>query len=120
MLRDDIALARHLYELCEADPELEPRTTSLSITTFRYVPPGIDADAEGEYLDELNEQVLARLNASGEAFVSNAIVDERFYLRACVVNFRTAESDMDALAELTRGLGRELHVELRAEASLPD
>ena len=38
MIADDCALARRLYELAEADPELEAWTHELSITTFRYVP----------------------------------------------------------------------------------
>ena len=38
MISDDIALARTLHRLADPDPGLEAWTTSLSITTFRYVP----------------------------------------------------------------------------------
>ena len=48
-----------------------------------------------EYLNTLNRQVLDRLQRGGEAFVSNAVVDNRYLLRACIVNFHTTE----ALAE---------------------
>src|SRR5918994_7793778 len=44
MIREDCRLARLLFELAEADPELEARTHGLSITTFRYAPR--DADEE--------------------------------------------------------------------------
>ena len=115
MIRDDIALARHLYERVGSQPELEARTHSLSITTFRYRPPGLDsaAPAVRRYLDDLNQQLLDQLQRGGEAFVSNAIVDGDYLLRACIVNFRTTQADMDALVELVLRLGRRLDGELR-------
>ena len=36
MIRDDIALARRLFEAAQRHAELEARTSSLSIATFRY------------------------------------------------------------------------------------
>jgi aromatic-L-amino-acid/L-tryptophan decarboxylase len=39
MISDDIQLAQELYRLVEMQPELQVFTQSLSITTFRYVPP---------------------------------------------------------------------------------
>ena len=45
---------------------------------------------------------------SGEAFLSNATVGERFALRACIVNFNTTAEDVDALPELVARWGREL------------
>ena len=56
MIREDCRLARLLFDLCAADPELEPRTHGLSITTFRYVPTGASPDE----LDMLNEALLDR------------------------------------------------------------
>ena len=38
MIEDDMALARHLYELAAEHPELEAISHNLSITTLRYVP----------------------------------------------------------------------------------
>jgi aromatic-L-amino-acid/L-tryptophan decarboxylase len=118
MLAEDIRLASRLYELAHADPELEARTHSLSITTFRYVPEGVDAATGGAYLDELNEELLSRINASGDAFLSNAVLDGRFYLRSCIVNFRTAESDIEALPEIVKRLGAELHADLAHSSTL--
>jgi glutamate/tyrosine decarboxylase-like PLP-dependent enzyme len=114
MIGDDIRLARELYRLVDDEPELEAATTSLSITTFRYVPAGTAGD--DEYLNELNAEVLSRLEAGGEAFLSNAVVDGRFYLRACIVNFRTTLADIRALPALIREIGEQSHTELRASA----
>jgi len=117
MIGDDIALARRLWQRAVEHPELEPVTQGLSITTFRFVPLDLQARlgeaAVAAYLDRLNEALLERLMAGGEAFVSNAVVEGRFLLRACIVNFRTRESDIDALPEIVARLGRELDAELR-------
>jgi aromatic-L-amino-acid decarboxylase len=115
MIADDIGLARDLFLLAEADPELEAWTTSLSITTFRYRPHGLArADVAADtYLDELNSALLERLQAGGEAFVSNAVVGGRLLLRACVVNFRTTRADVEAIVATVKRIGRELDTAMR-------
>jgi aromatic-L-amino-acid/L-tryptophan decarboxylase len=107
MIREDCRLARLLYDLAEADPELEARTHALSITTFRYAPAG----AAEEEVDRINEELVDRLQAGGEAFLSNAIVDGRYCLRLCIVNFRTTEADMRALPEIVKRVGAEIAAE---------
>ena len=96
-------------------PELEPLTCRLSISTFRHVPADLRGDAgrHGEYLDRLNKAVLDRLQRGGEAFVSNAVVDGRYALRACIVNFRTTLADVEALPDIVVRLGREVDPGLR-------
>ena len=103
-IAEDCRLARVLYELCDEHPELEARTCGLSITTFRYRPEGVD-EAE---LDRLNEELLDCLQRAGDVFVSNAVIDGSYFLRACVVNFRTTEDDMRALVEIATRTGAEL------------
>ena len=41
MISDDIRLAAELFRLIPQYPELQPLTQSLSITTFRFVPPDL-------------------------------------------------------------------------------
>jgi len=121
MISDDCALAARLHANTAAHPELEAGTLSLSIATFRYVPPDlrdsigtVDTDA---YLDALNEDLLEHLQRSGEAFVSNAVVRGRYLLRACIVNINTSEADVDALPGIVVGIGREVHAKRRAGAA---
>jgi glutamate/tyrosine decarboxylase-like PLP-dependent enzyme len=120
MMADDIRLSEHLFARASAHPDLEACTQGLSITTFRVVPRDLRdraADAAvSEYLNRLNEQVLERLQTSGEAFVSNAVVDGRFLLRACIVNFHTDTADVDALIEIAARLGRDADADLRPAA----
>lgn len=90
----DIALARALqaringradFELVAAGP--------LSITCFRYRPDGA-AD-----VDALNRAVAERVQRDGAAFITTTELDGRPVLRACIVNFRTTEADLDALLD---------------------
>jgi glutamate/tyrosine decarboxylase-like PLP-dependent enzyme len=123
MLSDDIGLARRLFENIKQDARFEALTQSLSITTFRYIP-GDLVDRTGEpdvqtYLNRLNQDVLTRVEQSGAAFLSNAVINGTFALRACVVNFRTSAADMDALPDLVATIGRQSDERLRASGSGP-
>ena len=116
MIGDDIRLSERLCARIAEHPELEAASRSLSITTFRYVPRELRvALGTGEvdaYLDRLNEALLERIQRSGEAFVSNAVVRGRYLLRACIVNFNTTPADVDALPEIVARMGRETHATL--------
>ena len=115
MIGDDIALAQALYKAVGAHPELEAATQHLSITTFRFVPSDLPSDptAVEPYLNDLNEELLNRLQRSGEAFVSDAVVEGKYLLRVCIVNFRTTLSDVEALPEIVVRLGGKLDSEIR-------
>lgn len=116
MIGDDMSLARALYRHVSDHPTLEPFTQSLSITTFRYVPEGLEPGTERveRYLNVLNEALLSRLQRSGEVFLSNAVVGGAFVLRVCIVNFRTAAADIEALPGIVARHGVELDRELRS------
>ena len=117
MIGDDIRLAKTLYELADAHPELQAFRQGLSIATFRYVPRDLQPGDEKveEYLNQLNSKLLERLQKSGEAFLTNAVIRGSFVLRACIVNFRTSLSDIQALPGIIARLGAELDGELRPE-----
>jgi len=115
---EDMKLAQRLHARAAEHPELEAATLGLSIATFRYVPkelPLAGAERE-EYLNKLNAELLDRIQLGGEAFVSNAVVGGRYLLRACIVNFHTAESDVDAIPEIVTRIGRAVDGEMRRRA----
>jgi aromatic-L-amino-acid/L-tryptophan decarboxylase len=121
MIGDDMRLSRRLHRLVGDHPELEACTQELSINTFRYVPVDLRAELESvgaeAYLNELNQALLERIQGSGEAFVSNAVVRGRYLLRACIVNFHTGEGDVAALPEIVARLGRKVDAGLRSAVS---
>ena len=122
MIGDDMLLARHLHELLAHHPEFEATTQSLSVTTFRYVPPDLRSQLGSEevehYLSRLNQNLLTAVEKSGEAFLSNAMIGGKFVLRACIVNFRTSLADIEALPALVARLGKEADTALRRELAV--
>ena len=122
MIADDIRLSRAMARAVEQHPELQLVSQALSITTFRHVPADLrqrsGQNVVEAYLDRLNRELLADLQRGGELFVSNAVVGERYVLRACIVNFHTTLADVEAVPKLVAQLGREVDRRLRPE-SLP-
>jgi aromatic-L-amino-acid/L-tryptophan decarboxylase len=119
MISEDIRLSRSMSAAVRNDPELELVTQDLSITTFRYVPrdlrPAVDTTPDvNAYLDKLNRELLDRLQRGGQVFVSNAVIRDRYLLRACIVNFYTGAADVEAVPGIVTALGRKIDAELRS------
>jgi glutamate/tyrosine decarboxylase-like PLP-dependent enzyme len=114
----DVELAKYLHRRAEERPEFEPMApTTLSICCFRYVPPGLPQGAgREEYLDRLNERLMTAIQMDGRVYPSNAVLNGRFVLRSCIVNFRTEAEEMDLLLDVAAQLGSKLDADLRPEA----
>ena len=122
MIGDDMLLSRHLHALVAHHPEFEATSQSLSIATFRYVPPDLRTQLGTEkvehYLNELNQQLLTSVEKSGDAFLSNALIGSRFVLRACIVNFHTSLQDIEDLPPMLAKQGRDVDSTLRRECAV--
>jgi glutamate/tyrosine decarboxylase-like PLP-dependent enzyme len=78
-----------------AHPELELMApVELSAVCFRYRGESHAADKE---LNRLNPIILKRVVEHGRVYLSNASLRNRFCLRACVVNHRTTDGDIDSV-----------------------
>jgi hypothetical protein len=62
----------------------------------------------------LNRELLDALQRGGETFVSNAVVNRHFVLRACIVNFHTTLQDVQAVPEIAARTGKIVDARLRA------
>lgn len=112
MIGEDMQLAKKLYRLIKEEDELQALSHHLSIVNFRYIPAGFkNCLGADEYLNKLNAEILNRLQAGGEVFVSNALIENRYCLRACIVNFRTGEPDIEMLIAATVRTGKEVHAQ---------
>ena len=80
------------------EPDAGPR---LSICCFRHTPTHVTEPA----LDAHNERILHALQRDGRAYLSNATIDGRFALRACITNFRTTRADVERVLAVVRALG---------------
>jgi glutamate/tyrosine decarboxylase-like PLP-dependent enzyme len=102
-----LALARHLAALIDAAPDLERLAdVELSIVCFRYAPARLRGDERA--LDLLNKRVMEDVQATGAAFLTQTTLGGCFALRACVLHYATADSDIAALVDAVRETGARL------------
>jgi glutamate/tyrosine decarboxylase-like PLP-dependent enzyme len=93
----DLRHARQLADLVLAEAKLELMApVELSAVCFRYVG---DGTAPENARDELNSQILARMVKRGRVYLSNATIASSFCLRACFVNHRTTDADVQEVID---------------------
>jgi glutamate/tyrosine decarboxylase-like PLP-dependent enzyme len=97
-----------MHEMAEAHEQLEAVTVGLSVCTFRYVGESGRELEDREELNALNKAIMERVQEEGRAYLTNAVIDGEYLLRACIVNFRTGEENVRALLEEVVRAGREL------------
>jgi aromatic-L-amino-acid/L-tryptophan decarboxylase len=87
-ISEDLRLAQVLANCVDADPRLERLApVALSAVCFRYI--GSAGD-----LNELNRTILDRVVRRRRVYLSNALLNGKFALRACIVNHRSTEEDV--------------------------
>ena len=92
-IKKDLRHARRLGAAIAKTPELELMAPmELSAVCFRYVSDRISPNADP---NRANEVILRRINERGRVYLSNATLHSNFCLRACIVNHRTTDSDID-------------------------
>lgn len=90
---DNIAVAQHLAGIIDQSDDFElVAPAPLSIVCFRY--------RAGD--DGFNKRLMVEVQRDGDSYLSNAIINGRFSLRACIVNFRTRIADVDRLLATIR------------------
>lgn len=93
------ALAQNLAQRVQASPKLELLAPAmLNIVCFRY------NDSAGR-LDELNADIVADLQESGEFAPSTTIINGQLAIRVAFVNHRTEMVDIDDLVAAVIGKG---------------
>jgi hypothetical protein len=75
----------------------------LSVTCFRYVPPDEIWAAD---IAALNRALLDIVQREGRVFLTSTDLNGVFALRACIVNFRTTEADLDVLLDTIAEAGQ--------------
>ena len=103
----DISLATYMGELVSNSEDFELLApVELSICCFRYVPHELKGN--DDELNRLNEKIMATVQKGGRAYLSNATVNGKFALRACITNFRTTKADIEQTLEVARDAARQL------------
>jgi glutamate/tyrosine decarboxylase-like PLP-dependent enzyme len=119
LIREDIQLAQFAFDLLSGLNCIETCTCKLSIATFRFIPPDLKEKKDNQdvkdYLNDLNRKILDRIERSGKFFLSNALVNDNFLLRMCIVNFRTNKTDIMDFTSFLSETGFEIDHEFRSE-----
>ena len=91
----DLAHARRLADAIRKEPRLQLLApVELSAVCFRYSGTGELAEEE---LNRFNLALMKRVVERGRVYLSNALLHGKFCLRACIVNHRTTDADIDAV-----------------------
>jgi aromatic-L-amino-acid decarboxylase len=108
-IKNDLEHARRLAELMVEQPELQlAAPIELSAVCFRYLGRGGLSEAD---LNRMNPAILKRVVERGRVYLSNASLRAKFCLRACIVNHRTTDADIDAVTTEVLAAAHELYPE---------
>jgi aromatic-L-amino-acid/L-tryptophan decarboxylase len=94
-IQQDLDHAQRLAAAINDSPSLELLApVELSAVCFRHI---LDSGASEEQRNRFNLALLKRIVARGRVYLSNAELKGKFCLRACIVNHRTKDTDIDAV-----------------------
>jgi aromatic-L-amino-acid/L-tryptophan decarboxylase len=94
-IQEDMDLAQRLAASVATEKSLEVLApVPLSAVCFRYK--GHRSNSSRD-LNEVNAAILKKVVARGRVYLSNATIRGKFALRACIVNHRTSNADVDTI-----------------------
>ncbi len=104
-LAEHMRLARLFATWVDADAQFERvAPVPFSVVCFRAIPSGIDPSDPRNLrpIDSFNEQLLDRVNASGDVFLSHTKLNNQLVLRLAIGHLRTTETHVARAWELLR------------------
>jgi len=106
-IENDLELASHLAGSIRSTADLQILApVPLSAVCFRFAPRS--RALRNHQLDDLNLKILNRIQRGGRVFLSNATINGRFALRACIVNHRSTPADVEVVVEEVLKEGRQI------------
>jgi aromatic-L-amino-acid/L-tryptophan decarboxylase len=107
LLRESLRLAKLLERWIEEDPAFEMSAPLVfSLVCFRH-----------RSNNELNERLLAEVNATGKALLSHTVLNGKYVLRFAIGNFQTGEADVAETWTLIRDTATRLTEEFTPSAA---
>jgi len=104
-IAENLRLAQFLAEEIRRQKKLEVMApVELSAVCFRYR----TEEMSEERANELNAEILRQSQRGGRVFISNATIDGKFCLRACITNHRSTERDVSAVVQEVLRIGETL------------
>jgi aromatic-L-amino-acid decarboxylase len=108
LVEQNVEQARYLADLVQAHPDLELLApVPLNVVCFRYAPEGLPAHT----LNEINGEIVLRLQESGVAVPSSTMLQGRYAIRCANVNHRSRREDFESLVDAVVVIGTRLRVD---------
>jgi len=105
MVAQNVRQAHYLAQLIDASARLtRVAPVGLNVVAFRFDDPELAADV----VDEINRELLMRIQERGIAIPSSTMLGGRFTLRACICNHRSRRSDFAAFVAAAERILEEL------------
>lgn len=105
MIEQNVRQAAYLCRLIAERPALELLAPApLNVVCFRYAPEGIS----NEKLNEMNEEILLRLQEEGIAVPSATEIAGRYAIRVAIANHRSRWEDFDLLVRSVIEIGEQV------------
>jgi len=105
MIDKDIKLTEYLAAHVQSSTDFELVTeATLGITCFRYLGQQTDASK----IDKLNKDIIPALEADGRVFITGTTLDKKPVIRACLINHRIQERNLDYLVQVIREVGQKV------------
>jgi aromatic-L-amino-acid decarboxylase len=98
LLREPIRLAQKITIWIDADSNFERLApVMLGVVCFRFHPKEISDESR---LEQINSQIIKRINASGKAFLSHTKLNGKYTIRIAIGNIATSEIHIQQLWNL--------------------
>jgi aromatic-L-amino-acid/L-tryptophan decarboxylase len=105
MIQKDIDLTSYLAKLVSKSVDFELKSSSyLAVACFRYIGNNL---AENE-IKSINQKLIPALEADGRVFITGTKLNDEFVLRACIINHRKQEADIEYLLQTIRDVASKL------------
>jgi glutamate/tyrosine decarboxylase-like PLP-dependent enzyme len=109
LVAQNVRQAQYLGDLVDASQDFtRVAPVSLNIVAFRHEAEDLDVEA----VEQINREVLMRLQERGIAVVSSTLLESQFTLRACICNHRTRFDDLELLMREAERIVAEVREEM--------
>ena len=103
-IEKDIRLTKYLAGQISQSQDLELcNSPDLSVVCFRYL--GTDPNMPQSAIDQLNKLIIPELEADGRVFITGTTLQNRPVIRACLINHRLQQQNIDFLLKVIREVG---------------
>jgi aromatic-L-amino-acid decarboxylase len=105
-IRSHVEMARELASWVDGAPGWERvAPVPFSTVVFRFAPEGVRLEDQ----NHLNTRIMDAVNATGKAFLSHTVLEERVCLRMALGNLRTEGAHVRRTWELLNRFSQEIH-----------